>query len=205
MTQVAHELRVLEGVTPDQIPFDDLLRTNQPTILRGLVSDWELVKVGKESTENAMALLEEHSTGRPVGVYIAPPESKGRFFYNDECTGFNYEQKLVELGEILAQTRDNSDNPQHPYCYMNSLTLDDYFPGLREHLPVEITAHDLVAGHRQHLGDARPHHTCTHHTDSFHGSPVRLLAARWAESGPAAPCATSGIRLDGRTPTRVAI
>ncbi|MEH6592316.1 MAG: cupin-like domain-containing protein [Halioglobus sp.] len=132
MAQITNTARILEGVTPDQVPFDDLLEANEPVILRGLVSNWELVKAGKASPEKAMERLESHSTGKPVGVYIAPSETNARFFYNDDCTGFNYEHKRVDLGDILAQIRANQGDPDRPYCYMNSLTLDEHFPGLRE-------------------------------------------------------------------------
>jgi hypothetical protein len=132
MAQITSTVRVLEGVVPDQIPFDELLQANEPVILRGLVSHWKLVKAGQASPERAMELLDRHSTGRPVGVYIAPSDTNARFFYNDDCTGFNYAHKSIDLGEILAQIRANQDDPSHPYYYMNSLTLDEHFPGLRE-------------------------------------------------------------------------
>ena len=132
MAQITSTVRVLEGVVPDQIPFDELLEANEPAILRGLVSNWELVKAGRASPEKAMELLERHSSGRPVGVYIAPSDTNARFSYNDDCTGFNYEHQSIELGEILAQIRANQGDPEHAYYYMNSLTLDESFPGLRE-------------------------------------------------------------------------
>jgi hypothetical protein len=132
MAELTSTVSVLEGVAPDQIPFDELLEANEPVILRGLVSNWELVKAGKASPEKAMELLERHSSGRPVGVYIAPSDTNARFSYNDDCTGFNYEHQSIELGEILAQIRANQGDPEHAYYYMNSLTLDESFPGLRE-------------------------------------------------------------------------
>jgi hypothetical protein len=87
-----------------------------------------------------MDMLQSHSSGQPVGVYIAPPATKARFFYNDDCTGFNYQSKHTELSEIFAQIRESKTNPDRDYYYMNSLTLDNCFPGLREH-------NDLVFDH----------------------------------------------------------
>jgi hypothetical protein len=43
MPNLAKQVRVLEGVRPDKIPFDELFEANEPVILRGLVSDWDLV------------------------------------------------------------------------------------------------------------------------------------------------------------------
>jgi len=140
MNSPSNQVRVLEGVRPDQIPFDALFAANEPVILRGLVSDWELVQAGQLSSDRAMDELQRHSSGKPVGVYIAPAESNARFFYNDDCTGFNYQSKHTELSNIFAEIRESRDNPDRSYYYMNSLTLDNCFPGLREH-------NDLVFDH----------------------------------------------------------
>ena len=125
------QVPVLEGVKPDQIPFDQLFAAEGPIILRGLVSDWSLVKAGEQSPGKAMEILQSHSSKKPVGVYIAPPEAEARFFYNQDCTGFNYQSKYLQLSDIFAQIREAENNPDHSYYYMNSLTLDNCFPGLR--------------------------------------------------------------------------
>jgi len=132
---------VLEGVKPDQIPFDQLFAAEGPIILRGLVSDWSLVKAGEQSPGKAMEILQSHSSKKPVGVYIAPPEAEARFFYNQDCTGFNYQSKYLQLSDIFAQIREAENNPDHSYYYMNSLTLDNCFPGLR-------AANDLSFDHQ---------------------------------------------------------
>jgi len=80
MTYPASQVRILEGVLPDQIPFDELIQGNEPVILRGLVSSWGLVQAGKVSPDSAMEILQNHSSGKPVGVYVAPPEANARFF-----------------------------------------------------------------------------------------------------------------------------
>ena len=125
------QVPVLEGVKPDQIPFDQLFAAEGPIILRGLVSDWSLVKAGEQSPGKAMEILQSHSSKKPMGVYIAPPEAEARFFYNQDCTGFNYQSKYLQLSDIFAQIREAENNPDHSYYYMNSLTLDNCFPGLR--------------------------------------------------------------------------
>jgi len=132
MNPSGNKVRVLEGVKPDQIPFDELFQANEPVILRGLVSDWGLVKAGKLSPDHAMDVLQSHSSGNPVGVYVAPPEANARFFYNDDCSGFNYASQHRELSDIFSQIREDKNSPDQSYLYMNSLTLDNCFPGLRE-------------------------------------------------------------------------
>ncbi len=133
MVTTENAIRILDGVTPDRIPFGELFEANRPTILKGLASNWELVQAGKESPEKAMALLERYSAGKPVGYFVAPPEVKARFSYNQECTGFNYETRSAPVTDILAEIRANETGGEHPYQYIQSLVLDENFPGLREH------------------------------------------------------------------------
>lgn len=140
MSHVENQVRILEGVKPNRIPFAELSQANQPVILRGLVSDWSLVQVGKESPDKAMDMLQDHATDKPVGVYIAPPETNARFFYNEDCTGFNYQSKYLQLADIFSHIRQGMNEPDHPYYYMNSLTMNECFPGLREQ-------NDLVFDH----------------------------------------------------------
>ena len=132
MLTAAKTVRVLEGVSPQRIPFDELLEANRPTVLPGLASDWELVRAGLASPEKAMALLERYSAGKPVGYFVAPPEAQARFSYNRECTGFNYATRSAPPADILAQIRANTPGGEHPYVYIQSLALDEHFPGLRE-------------------------------------------------------------------------
>ncbi len=140
MVQTERKVRVLEGVSQDQIPFDDLFEANEPVIMKGLVSNWDIVNAGKESPEKAMALLESHSSGKPVTLFTASSAINGRFFYNDDCTGFNYESKRLELGEVFARILANKGEAEHPYLYIQSLVLDEHFPRFRED-------NDLVFNH----------------------------------------------------------
>lgn len=146
MTNLGKKVRVLEGVQPDKIPFDELFKANEPVILKDLVSSWSLVSAGKVSPDNAMNLLQKQSSGDPVRVFTAPSAAKGRFFYNDDLTGFNYKSEQGDLTEIFSQIREGKNNSEHPYYYMNSLTLDQCFPGLREN-------NDLVFDHDAFLNN----------------------------------------------------
>ena len=147
MSYSNNQVRILEGVRPDKIPFNELFAANKPVILRGLVSDWALVKAGKVSPNNAMDLLQSQSNGKPVRAFIAPPEAKARFFYNENGTGFNYQSKLLDLADVFNQIRQSKDDPDRSFYYMNSLTLDSCFPGLRQHNDV-VFDHEIFANNQ---------------------------------------------------------
>src|SRR5262245_50737241 len=57
MMKPARKTRVLKGLAPDRIPFDELLAAGTPAILQGLARDWPLVRRGQESAASAVEYL----------------------------------------------------------------------------------------------------------------------------------------------------
>ncbi|MET0309149.1 MAG: cupin-like domain-containing protein [Sphingomonas sp.] len=127
----AHRVQVLEGVAPDAIPYDALMEAQQPTILRGVARDWPLVRKGLESAEAAIAYVEGFDAGRPVVAFTGAPEIGGRFFYNEDVTGFNFEGARRPLAEVLEAMRPHLGASDSPSFYIGSTDLDLYLPGFR--------------------------------------------------------------------------
>lgn len=126
----ANQVLVLEGITPDNIPFDDLFALNKPVILKGLVKDWPLVVAGQQSREQVMNMLSENDTGNPLLVYRAEAGIKARFGYNETCTGFNYRSEKARLSDVLADIQAGFSDAEHEYIYINSLRFDHGLPAL---------------------------------------------------------------------------
>jgi hypothetical protein len=129
-------VKVLEGITPQTIPYDELFSHNQPIILKGLVKDWPLVKAGQESAQQpantVMAQLEQHYSKRPLLVYKAPAENKARFGYNKSCTGFNFSSNRSTIHDVFDAIRSQFTQEEHDYFYINSLRFDEGFPALNQ-------------------------------------------------------------------------
>jgi hypothetical protein len=133
-------VRVIEGVAPDSIPYDALMAGQQPIILRGVARDWPLVRQGLESAEAAMAYVEGFDAGRPVVAFTGAPGIGGRFFYNDDVTGFNFEGGRRALRDVLEAMRPHLHAANPPSFYIGSTDLDLYLPGFR-------AENDLVLNH----------------------------------------------------------
>jgi len=132
VTNIKNKVQILEGVTPQTIPFDELFSQNQPVILKGLVKDWPLVKAGQQSGQQVMAQLEQHYSQRPMIVYKAPAEIKARFGYNNTCTGFNFTAERTTLSEVFDTIRSQLSQDEHDYLYINSLKFAEGFPKLSQ-------------------------------------------------------------------------
>lgn len=124
-------VRELAGAAADAIPYAALLEAQAPAVLRQVARDWPLVRAGLESPAAAIAQLEGFDSGRPVTAYTGAPGIGGRFFYNAEVTGLNFEAGRVPLGEFLDRIAAHLDDPEPPGFYIGSTDLDLYLPGLR--------------------------------------------------------------------------
>src|SRR5262245_48836896 len=117
---MSHQVRVIEGLRFDRIPFDELFTGNEPVLMRGLTTDWPLVQAARESPDKVMALLAANYNRKPVIVYVGDAAMGGRFSYNESVTGFNYKAERRDFVEVLDRIRADAASDVHPYYYMNS-------------------------------------------------------------------------------------
>ena len=123
-------IRELTGPVADAMS-DARLRDTQPWVQRGLVSHWPMVQAARRSTADAMRYLKSTWRGELVGMLLAPPETRGRFFYDDTLTGMNFRREKAPLDVILDALVQMADNPQAPALYVGSTTVDTCLPGFR--------------------------------------------------------------------------
>jgi hypothetical protein len=131
MSSAVPPVRRLSGIQPDAVPFDELMAAQEPVVLQGLANDWPLVRRGRQSAHEAIAYLKGFDGGRPVVGYTGAPEIGGRFFYNADVTGLNFEAARVPLTEFLDRIEAHLGDEQPPSFYIGSTDLDGYLPGLR--------------------------------------------------------------------------
>jgi hypothetical protein len=135
---LSRKTRVLEGIAPDAVPYDDLLADERPTILKGLVRDWPIVQQPLPSA--ASTYLSSFYKGRPVLAFIARPELRGRFGYTADVTGLDFVSERGELGDYLDRVLAYIDDDEAPSIYIGSTDVDVFLPGFRE-------SNDLVLNH----------------------------------------------------------
>lgn len=138
--------KVVEGHRHDRVPWGDLMNRLEPVVLKGLVEDWALVKAGRKSASEAIAYLNSFYNGRTVGTFYGPPEIEGRFFYNDDVTGLNFETRRSPLDEVLGVLQEHLESSTPPSVYVGSTTIDACLPGLRD-------ANNLVFDHEMFDGN----------------------------------------------------
>jgi len=136
---------VPEVEAADAAALDALLRgAERPFLVRGLVSDWPLVKAGLRSSRDARAYLLDHHRDMPFTVSVGSPASGGRLFY-DEAMGMNFRTLRAPLPEILGKIDANEGRAEAPPIYLGSVDIHQFFKGLHEENHVDLGARAPLA------------------------------------------------------------
>lgn len=137
------------GLDAEALPAD-VLESTQPLVLRGLVNHWPLVEAARRSDAAFCDHLRRFGPGTAVGLWRAGPEADGRFFYNEDLSGFNFQREVARFGGLLDELLTLAEQPAdiaHPALYLGSTELDASFPGLRPYndLPSLASLNPLVS------------------------------------------------------------
>lgn len=143
MLPIANKIREITGVDPRALP-DEILKATQPAVLRGLVAQWPIVRAGLESEAAASAYIRRFYRDATVGALLGGPDIGGRFFYNQDLSGFNFRAVRIKLDTVLDEIARHRHEPQPPAIYVGSTTIDTCLPGFRDE-------NDLAMGERQPL------------------------------------------------------
>ncbi len=130
MPASAEKPREVTGTNPAALPAS-VLESSEPLVLRGLAAHWPMVREARKSTAAATAYLRRFYRDASVAVMSAPPELEGRFFYNDDLSGFNFKVLKEKLDVILGELERLALSANAPAVYVGSTTLDTALPGLR--------------------------------------------------------------------------
>ncbi|MEJ0087002.1 MAG: cupin-like domain-containing protein [Pseudomonadota bacterium] len=130
MPPTADKIREVAGVDPCDLP-DEVLESTEPLVLRGLAADWPMVRAARESPRAADAYLRRFYQDATVGAFLGAPAIKGRFFYNEDLTGFNFRPVKIKFDTVLLELERLLDDANPPSIYMGSTTIDTCLPGFR--------------------------------------------------------------------------
>jgi hypothetical protein len=124
--------RVAERPAVDAETFArEVLQDYRPVILRGQVRHWAAVQAGGRGDRAMAEYLAGFGGGRPLEVMIGAPEIEGRFFYNHDLSGFNFQRQQVPLGQLLGELlRFGEQDVAEPHAlYANAATAPEHLPG----------------------------------------------------------------------------
>lgn len=115
-------IRSWENVSADTF-HTEIVPLKEPAILKGLFVDWPAVRKAQESPAALVEYLASFGSAHAVNAFFGDPDIKGRFFYDKELQGFNFERRKLALGDLLGTLIEHIDNPNPPSIYAGAIPL----------------------------------------------------------------------------------
>jgi hypothetical protein len=137
-------IRELAGLDARALP-DCLLESTEPVVLRGLVSQWPLVRAARDSAQAVTRYLLGFYRDATVGAMLGAPEIEGRFFYNEDLSGFNFKPVKIRLDAVFEELARHASSERPPSIYVGSTTIDTALPGLRAQNDVGLGSRNALA------------------------------------------------------------
>jgi hypothetical protein len=137
---VINQVEVITGCDPSALP-QEVLTSEKPLILRGLISNWPIVRAATEGPQAVLSCIREYYRDKPVSLFLGAPEIKGRFFYNEDMTGFNFLQMDANLGDVFDKLIEYEDQEQPPTLYVGSTAIDTWLGGFRADNDIDLEAY----------------------------------------------------------------
>ena len=118
----------VEGCRPGTIPAS-VFASGVPLLLKGLVAEWPAVTECSRSIGAATRYLSGFWIDQPVTVYLGDAGIDGRFFYNDDFSGFNFRSGTAHLAQVLQKLAEQHDSGSPAAIYVGSTTIDTLAAG----------------------------------------------------------------------------
>lgn len=84
-----------------------------------------------KSLDSVLDYLRGYAGPHPLTLFSGGPEMRGKFFYNRDMTGFNFQTKAIDPAAFFDLMKATSLSDSADHHYVGSTDLDRFFPGLR--------------------------------------------------------------------------
>lgn len=139
MSPVETAVKELVGLKPEDIPTE-VLGSDEPLVLKGIVDSWPVVQASKSGKAEVFAYLRRFSQNKEIVVFKGDPEIEGRFFYNEDMSGFNFGRANTTFEFMLSRFEALTGDSDDPSYYIGSTSVDVGLPGFREHNDLALDA-----------------------------------------------------------------
>ncbi|MEP6391700.1 MAG: cupin-like domain-containing protein [Halioglobus sp.] len=137
MVIAKNTVKEISGLGAADVPRD-VLGATEPLVLKGISDDWPAVQAGKSGKAEILRYIKQFCRNKEIVVFQGEPKIEGRFFYNDEMTGFNFSRTTTTFESMLGRFESLSGNEGDPAFYIGSTSVDVGLPGFRQENELNI-------------------------------------------------------------------
>jgi len=123
--------------------WQEILPAARPVVLRGVAREWPVVEAGRESPQALVAYLRRFDRGNPVRAMQGAARMGGRFFYNDDLSGFNYRGEQVKLSGALDMLLASIGDDRPSWLAVQSVPVWNNLPGFERDNPMPLLPHTI--------------------------------------------------------------
>lgn len=111
---------------------EEILPQYRPAVLRGLVKQWPVVQHALQSPESVCKYLKTFDNGSVVNAIMTAPEVRGRIFYNDDMSGFNFIRNRLPISAVADQLLKYSAGQNPPSVAVLSALIPACLAGFED-------------------------------------------------------------------------
>ena len=124
-------MREVHGVDAPRFR-EEVVSRYEPAVLRGVVADWPAVRAFRESPAVFCTYLAKRDSGKPVDALRMPPSAKGRVFYNEGLTAFNFTHERIAITEVIERIVKYAAMHNPPAMAAQSALIADCLPAMAQ-------------------------------------------------------------------------
>jgi Cupin-like domain len=128
-----------EWSTIDRGSFEEMTGDSRaPAVLRGFVKDWPVVDAAHNSASRLADYLKGLDVGQSVGVLLGAPSIGGRFFYDDDMRGFNFQKHEIPFRQVIDKLLSISGDAEPMAIYAGSVGAAGLVPDFAAQNPMPL-------------------------------------------------------------------
>ena len=115
---------------------EDIVGACAPAVIRGLVSDWRAVRAARVDG-GLLDYLAAMATPTPINIFVGPAEISGKYYYNDDLTGFNFSHETLPFAAALDRVLRPAGEGEAT-AYLGSVPTPGYAPAFAADNPMPL-------------------------------------------------------------------
>lgn len=117
---------------------EEVLAEGCPVVFRGLVKDWPVVRAAKAGPAALATYVRRFDRGQALPTLQGPPAIEGRFHYNADLSGFNFQQGSAPIAAALDFLLARMDDERPPAFAIQSAPARSHLPGFEADNPLPL-------------------------------------------------------------------